>query len=116
MVISQDIQEKLEKHRAEKAAKQNEKQTEIKFTEEELKSIASIKQNYDTLTLRMGQIYFEQKSLNKEQENVEKLFQKNRDDEVKFAKDLTAKYGKGSLNIETGEFTPTEEASEETTE
>ena len=54
----------------------------------------------------MGQLHFEIQSLTKERENVEKLFQENRSDEVKFAQDLTTKYGRGSLDIETGIFTP----------
>jgi len=40
-----------------------------------------------------------------------------REKENTLAKELTDKYGKGSLNIETGEFTPiVEEAVEETAE
>tara|TARA_R100001594_G_scaffold70546_1_gene104926 strand:- start:385 stop:708 length:324 start_codon:yes stop_codon:yes gene_type:complete len=105
-VLQQDVQEKLEKHRAQKA--EQSKPKEIKFTEQEITTIGNIKQNYDSLTLRMGQLHFELKSLTKEKENIENLFQKNRDEEVQFAQDLTTKYGKGSLDIETGIFTPSE--------
>ena len=109
MVISQDIQQKLEKHREEKAEKQTENKVKsVKFTDKEIEQIGNIKQNYDSLTLRMGQLHFELKSLTKEKENIENLFNKNRDDEVKFAQDLTSKYGRGSLDIETGIFTPSE--------
>jgi len=106
-VLTQDEQQKLEAHRAQKAQEKQENST-IKFSTEELNSIAKIKQSYDSLTLRMGQIHFELKSLDKEKDNVEHLFNKNRDEEVQFAQDLTAKYGKGSLDIETGIFTPSE--------
>tara|TARA_Y100001973_G_C5173610_1_gene320566 strand:- start:529 stop:870 length:342 start_codon:yes stop_codon:yes gene_type:complete len=106
--VNQDIQDKLEQHRAAKAEQKSaEKQSEsIKFSDEEIKKIESIKANYDGLTLRMGQLHFEIQSLTNERENVEKLFQENRSDEVKFAQDLTTKYGRGSLDIETGIFTP----------
>jgi len=105
-VLTQDEQQKLEAHRAQRA--QQQENSIIKFSTEELDSIARIKQSYDSLTLRMGQIHFELKSLDKEKDNVESLFNKNRDDEVQFAQDLTTKYGKGSLDIETGIFTPSE--------
>jgi|TARA_R110000744_G_C19359626_1_gene561297 hypothetical protein len=103
----QEIQDKLNQHRINKAETGN-KDSSTKFTNEELKAISDIKQSYDSLTLRMGQIHFELKSLTSEKENVENLFSKNRDEEVQFAQDLTSKYGKGSLDIETGIFTPSE--------
>ena len=40
--------------------------------------------------------------------NLESDFGKNREQEVVFAKQLTEKYGKGSLDISTGIFTPAE--------
>ncbi len=109
MVISQDIQQKLEKHREERAAKKaTETSTGKKFSQEELDKINEIKSNYDTITLRMGQLHFELDSLNKEKNSLEVAFDENRASEVEFAKQLTEKYGKGSLDISTGIFTPTE--------
>jgi hypothetical protein len=107
MVLEQEIQQKLDKHRAEKA-KVNEENKSKTFTKEELDRIAIIKQTYDALTLRMGQLHFELKSLTTEEVNLEKSFAENRKAEVNFAKELTDKYGKGSLDIDTGIFTPSE--------
>ena len=105
MVLNQDIQEKLNKHREEKA-----KQTtsEKRFSKEELEKISEIKSNYDAITLRMGQVHFELNALNEEKTSLEADFNKNREQEVVFAKQLTEKYGKGSLDISTGIFTPAE--------
>ena len=109
MVISQDIQQKLEKHREEKAAKKAaETANEKKFSQEELEKISEIKSNYDAITLRMGQLHFELDSLNKEKNSLEAAFDENRESEVAFAQQLTQKYGKGSLDISTGIFTPAE--------
>jgi len=105
MVLNQDIQEKLSKHREEKATQSP---TEKKFSKEELDQISSIKSNYDAITLRMGQVHFELSALNEEKINLESDFGKNREQEVVFAKQLTEKYGKGSLDISTGIFTPAE--------
>ena len=45
-----------------------------------------------------------------EQEAALKAYVKNlEEEEAKIAKDLSDKYGKGSIDIETGEFTPIEE-------
>jgi len=109
MVISQDIKQKLEKHREERASKKAaETSTEKKFSQEELDKISEIKSNYDAITLRMGQLHFELDSLNKEKASLEVAFDENRQSEVAFAQQLTQKYGKGSLDISTGIFTPTE--------
>ena len=68
MVLQQDVQEKLEKHREEKANKISTDSSggETKFSNEELDQIASIKNNYDGITLRMGQVHFEIQSLSTE--------------------------------------------------
>ena len=72
------------------------------------RKIRSIKSNYDAITLRMGQVHFELSALNEEKINLEEDFNKNRGEEVNFATQLTNKYGKGSLDISTGIFTPAE--------
>ena len=104
----QEIAEKLQNHRAEKAQNEEQKSEVKKFTEEELKKIATIKETYDQVTLRMGQVVFEEKAVVAEKQELEKIFDKNREDEVKFAQELNNKYGKGSLDIQTGIFTPVE--------
>lgn len=110
MVLSNDIQEKLKAHRDEKAQQSNQNNSESgkKFSTEELEKISSIKNAYDAITLRMGQVHFELGSLTDEKAELENQFSKNREEEIGFAKQLTEKYGKGSLDISTGIFTPTE--------
>ena len=51
---------------------------------------------------------------NSREQSVLNTLSEVREKENELAKELTEKYGKGSLNIETGEFTPiVEEAAEE---
>ena len=102
-----EIEEKLKAHRAEKAVQKTE-ETVKKFSTEELTKISTIKTTYDQVTLRMGQIHFELIGLQDEKERMENMFTENRATEVKFAEDLSVKYGKGTLDIETGIFTPVE--------
>ena len=107
MVKEKEIEEKLKAHRAEKAVQKTE-ETVKKFSTEELTKISTIKTTYDQVTLRMGQIHFELIGLQDEKERMENMFTENRATEVKFAEDLSVKYGKGTLDIETGIFTPVE--------
>ena len=88
----------------------------IKFTEEELKSLQELQGTYNQITLAMGQLSLSRIGLDAREEALKATLAETQTKENELAKSLTEKYGKGSLNIETGEFTPTEEVSEETTE
>mgnify|MGYP001115852947 CR=1 FL=1 len=92
MVISQDIQQKLEKHREEKAEATTTAKTssDKKFNDEELNKINEIKSNYDSITLRMGQLHFELNSLTTEKSDLEFAFKKNREEEIDFARSLSS--------------------------
>ena len=78
--------------------------TPQKFTEEELKSLKDLQSKMDNITLSFGQTTI-QKEILEAQENVLKndLF-KLKTQETELAKLLSDKYGKGTLDIESGEF------------
>tara|TARA_R110000744_G_scaffold66997_3_gene136837 strand:- start:1006 stop:1266 length:261 start_codon:yes stop_codon:yes gene_type:complete len=82
--------------------------TPKKITPQEIEQITTLQKNINELTNHFGQLHMSKVRL-EEQENLLKdqllMFGK---EEAKLAKDFTDKYGKGSLDIETGEFTPTE--------
>ena len=88
----------------------------IKFTEEEVQSLQNLQRTYQQITLAFGQLAVSKLALEERDINLKDMLADTKNQENELAKSLTEKYGKGSLNIETGEFTPTEEASEETTE
>ena len=89
----------------------------IKFTEEELKSLQDLQGTYQQITLAMGQISLSKIQLENRDQSVLNTLGEVREKENELAKELTEKYGKGSLNIETGEFTPVvEETTEEATQ
>jgi len=107
----QEIAEKLQKHRAEKPAEKPKVIVDSKtktFSSEELEKISLIKEKYDNITLRMGQVVFELKNLELEESELHVHFEKTRKEEVDFAQELNDKYGKGTLDISTGIFTPVE--------
>ena len=88
----------------------------IKFTEEEVQSLQNLQRTYQQITLAFGQLAVSKLALEERDINLKDMLADTKNQENELAKSLTEKYGKGSLNIETGEFTPTEEVSEETTE
>ena len=86
----------------------------IKFTEEELQSLQNLQSTYNQITLAMGQVSLQKIQLENREESILNTLSEVREKENTLAKELTDKYGKGSLNIETGDFTPiVEEAAEE---
>lgn len=88
----------------------------LKFTEDELKSIQDLQVNYNQITLAMGQLTISRLGLDTREETLKQALTDASTKENEIAKELTEKYGKGSLNIETGEFTPIPEEAEEAVE
>ena len=84
------------------------KAKEVKFTEEELKQLQEVKQSYDNTTVAIGQLELEQVLLTNSKNKALADFAALRETEAKLANDLTTKYGKGKLNLETGIFTTEE--------
>jgi len=85
----------------------------IKISPEEIQAINSLQTKYADITAKLGQLKIEQILLNSQVNRLAQLEQTFSNDyltiqteEIKFAEDVTKKYGQGEINIETGEFTP----------
>jgi hypothetical protein len=81
---------------------------ESKFTEEELKKLKDIQNQYVNIQNKFGQLKLAQIRLEEEEIQLEETLKSLQSDEQKFLDGITDKYGQGSLNPETGVFTPTE--------
>jgi len=86
---------------------------EIKFTEDELKGLSELRETYgkvqqDFGALKDRRLVLEQQleELDNADEQVHKAYTDNQDTERKLVEELNEKYGPGSLNPETGVFTP----------
>jgi hypothetical protein len=77
-----------------------------KFTEEEMKKISDFKDKYDTLTISYGQIAMDKLIVEESENKLKYEYSKTREEEKVFVKELSDKYGIGSLNMETGVFIP----------
>ena len=79
----------------------------VKFTEEELKQVQDIQQSYANVQNQFGQMKMAQIRLDEQEVELEESLKSIQDDEKKFLDGITKKYGEGTLNPETGVFTPT---------
>tara|TARA_Y100001972_G_scaffold116205_1_gene153807 strand:+ start:354 stop:644 length:291 start_codon:yes stop_codon:yes gene_type:complete len=79
-----------------------------KFTEEEINTLKSFQSRMEQVITSLGRVNYSRVKLD-DQENVLKdEIKKIEKEEQELAQTLTNKYGKGSLDIETGTFTPSE--------
>ena len=79
-----------------------------KFTEEELTTLKTLQTKSQNATIKFGQLYLSKLRLEEQETLLKNHVREIEQEETKVAQELSNKYGKGSINIETGEFTPTE--------
>ena len=86
---------------------------EVKFTEEELNQVKEIQDEYFEIQNTLGQlqvtrIRFDNQfvQLNDKEDEARKKFIDNQTKENKFLQSIREKYGDGSLDPDTGLFTP----------
>jgi len=80
---------------------------EVKFTEEELKQVQNIQVGYQNVQTQFGQLKLAQIRLDEQEVDLEEALKQIQSEEKKFLDGITNKYGQGTLNPETGVFTPT---------
>ena len=85
---------------------------EVKFTEEELTQVQNIQKSYVSVQNQFGQLKLAQIRLDEQEVDLEEALKSVQSEEKKFLDGITSKYGQGTLNPETGVFTPTENKSE----
>ena len=86
---------------------------EIKFTEDELKSVGDLQVKYNTVTNKFGQVAIAKLNFEKQQESIEEEefkvheeLESVRAEEQEVLTGITEKYGPGTLDPQTGVFTP----------
>ena len=98
---------------------------EIKFTDEELKSLSDLSQSYQSIQASFGQIRVQKilaeqqaEALEEAEVKMEADYKEMQDKERELVQQLNEKYGPGQLDPQTGVFTPVpqEEPAEEVEE
>jgi hypothetical protein len=85
----------------------------IKFTQEEMNSIAMLQSNYQEKIFKLGQFKLDEISLEDAKKNLEQRkdsilneWKELQNKEQELLKSLADKYGDGSLSLKDGTFTP----------
>tara|TARA_B100000902_G_scaffold267308_1_gene253344 strand:- start:7 stop:264 length:258 start_codon:yes stop_codon:yes gene_type:complete len=81
---------------------------DIKFSDDELKQISDIRTAYAEITNRFGQIQLTKYNIQKQEEQAEIDFESIKVKEQEVLQGITEKYGPGTLDPNTGVFTPSE--------
>ena len=71
----------------------------IKFTEDELKSLQELQETYNQITMAIGQLNVSKYAINEREDSLKKALLDTKTKENELAKELTDKYGKGTLDI-----------------
>ena len=79
-----------------------------KFSKEELEQLTTLQSKSQNATLQFGQLYLSKIRLEEQETTLKNQLKQLEQEEAKAAQTLTEKYGKGTIDIESGEFTPTE--------
>lgn len=88
----------------EKATPVEEANTNVKLTREEMEKIQEIQTNSQNITFELGNIELQSIQLVKRKENVKAKLDEIAEVEKAFTAELFEKYGKGTINLEKGEF------------
>ena len=86
---------------------------DTKFTKEEMDMISKIQETYLDIQQKLGQVSLSKLKLEQQAEAIDKMekellenFKKTQKEEKDFVDSVTKKYGDGTLNPESGIFTP----------
>ena len=78
----------------------------IKLTEQELKNLEVIQLRRAAMKEELSEIGFHEIKVENKKVRVRQFYDETMELEKKYAEDLQVKYGRGSVDIETGTFTP----------
>jgi len=83
-----------------------------KLSQEELQQIEDIQKRMQAVQTELGQLGLAELDLKNRRTNVENYLADTQGMEANLVKELEEKYGKGSIDLQNGEFIPLEEKSE----
>ena len=76
------------------------------LTKDEVSSLKDLKQQYRDLTEATGVVEMQKLNLEIKKEQIKEKLKSLQQKEIKLAKELEEKYGKGEISLESGEFLP----------
>ena len=92
----------------------------IHLTEGEMETLKEVMETYNQCSAAFGQVEVQKMNLNQQltgigeqRVSIEEEWKTNQTKEANFSRKLTTKYGPGSINPETGEYTPQPEQAQQ---
>ena len=92
----------------------------IHLTEGEMETLKEVMETYNQCSAAFGQVEVQKMNLNQQLTSIEEQrasvkeeWKTNQTKEANFSRKLTNKYGPGSINPETGEYTPAPEQAQQ---
>ena len=79
-----------------------------KITEQEIKKVKGLRIKFDQLVNTIGQVEVQLYNLQEQKKELQVSLLNIQQEELTLAKELEEKYGKGTVSLDTGEFSPTE--------
>ena len=77
----------------------------FRSTPEELQSLRNLQQKRDKLTIDFGYVEYQIQELELQKETLIDLLTQLKQEEIQIGQEITSKYGKGSVDLNNGEFT-----------
>jgi len=102
MVLDSDIQEKLSAHRE---AKKETVEKLVQVEQEDLDKLKNLQAIMDNLIVSFGQLAIQETGVKAQRGVLETSLVDVKSQELALAKELSTKYGDGSLDLATGKFT-----------
>lgn len=87
-----------------------------KVKEEQLSKVVELKQMQEQLTLEVGSLTMAKKEIDERLEKVYQLAKETAEQVQAIVEEISKEYGPGTLDIQTGEFTPSESPDAEVVE
>ena len=83
-----------------------------KLSAEQLERVKNIQQNYQALSQELGSIELQKIAIEGRRKAAENFLQELQQEEKVIAEEIEKEFGKGSINLELGEFIPFNEITE----
>ena len=74
------------------------------LSKEEIQQLSSLQEQQNDFVIQLGQVEYQKLLLNKQENSIKQQIENFEENQTKLAQQLEEKYGKGTVNLESGEF------------
>ena len=74
------------------------------LTKEEVEKLASLQEQQNNFVIQLGQIEYQKNLLDQQNKSIKEQIEAFENQQIQLAQDLEKKYGRGTVNLESGEF------------